>query len=280
MTTITTYEPCAECGAPLDDHQRYCVECGTGRRHPGDHVARYFAAAATARRALPVAERPVATRSPDHRWLAAALALLPVAAAIGVMVGHHDSTGSDARLLAALHAQGSVAGGSAASAAAAPASAATIASDFTLAKGYVVRLTTLPGGSDRAAVAKAEHNARAKGAGGVGVINPADFTLRPASGGRLVLYAGQYRTRSEAARALAKLRHRFPTAAVVAVKPAAGAAGKGAAGAASSATVAAQEHPTAAQKVQGAKIVQQIQATKGKTYVQQQRKLPDTIVVP
>ena len=40
------------------------------------------------------------------------------------------------------------------------------------------------------------------------------------------------------------------------------------------------KHPTAKQKADGAKIVQQIQSTKGKAYVDQQRKLPDTIVVP
>jgi hypothetical protein len=43
---------------------------------------------------------------------------------------------------------------------------------------------------------------------------------------------------------------------------------------------ATPSHPTAKQKVQGAKIVQEIQARKGKSYVQQQRNLPDTIVVP
>ena len=30
----STYEPCAHCGAPLDERQRYCVVCGARRRTP------------------------------------------------------------------------------------------------------------------------------------------------------------------------------------------------------------------------------------------------------
>ena len=41
-----------------------------------------------------------------------------------------------------------------------------------------------------------------------------------------------------------------------------------------------RKHPTAKQKSDGAKIVQQIQSKRGKSYVEQQQKLPDTIVVP
>ena len=41
----STYEPCAQCDAPLDAAQRYCVFCGASRHHAGDPVARYLAAA-------------------------------------------------------------------------------------------------------------------------------------------------------------------------------------------------------------------------------------------
>lgn len=283
-TTVTTYEPCGACGAPLDEQQRYCVECGTSRRHPGDPVARYFADAAARRRMPPAAPGAAvagAGRHVENRWIAVALALIPVAAAIGVLVGHHGSGGgSDAQLLAALRGSGGAAATSG-TAAGSAGGAAAIPSDFSLAKGYVVRLGTLPGtGTDAAAVARDERAARAKGATGVGVINPSDFVLRPASGSSYVLYSGQFKTRSEAARALAKLRRHFPKAAVVAVSPAAASGGKTAGRISTSASVATQEHPTAKQQADGAQIVQQIQTTKGKTYVQQQRKLPDTIVVP
>jgi hypothetical protein len=282
-TTTTTYEPCGACGAPLDEQQRYCVECGTSRRHPGDPVARYFADAAARRRVPPPAAGPVVAaggRHVENRWIAAALALIPVAAAIGVLVGHHGNGGtSDAQLLAALRGSGAAAGSAAP--AGSPAAAAAIPSDFSLPKGYVVKLGTLPGrGTGAAAVARAKRAARSKGAPGVGVINPSDFVLRPASGSSYVLYSGQFKTRSEAVRALARLRRRFRKASVVAVSPAAVGGGPTAGKISTSASVATQEHPTAKQQADGARIVQQIQASKGKTYVQQQRKLPDTIVVP
>jgi hypothetical protein len=282
-TTATTYEPCGACGAPLDEQQRYCVECGTSRRHPGDPVARYFAHTAARRRVPTAAPDVVAAgggRHVENRWIAVALALIPVAAAIGVLVGHHGSGGSsDAQLLAAL--RGSGAGAGSGALAGSSGAAAAIPSDFSLPKGYVVRLGTLPGtGTTAAAVARAERAARAKGATGVGIINPSDFVLRPASGSSYVLYSGQFKTRSEAARALARLRRHFPKASVVAVTPAATSGGKTAGKISTSASVASQEHPTAKQQADGARIVQQIQASKGKTYVQQQRKLPDTIVVP
>ena len=45
-------------------------------------------------------------------------------------------------------------------------------------------------------------------------------------------------------------------------------------------STALQKHPTAQQKSTGAQIVKQIQAKRGKSYVEQQQKLPDTIVIP
>jgi hypothetical protein len=269
-TMSTTHQPCAQCGAPLDERQRYCVVCGTSRRHPDDPVARWLASA-TSRRSRP-ASAPTATgRGSDNRLIAVALALVPVAAAVGVLAGGNGGSSSDSRLLAALRAR--VAAPSAATAATA---ATAIASDFSLDHGYVVELRVLPGaGTTSAAIDKAKRAAEAAGASHVGVINPADFVLRPASDG-YVIYAGEYRTRALADRALHKLRGRFPAAKVVHVTS----AGGGATGAGTSTAVATQRRATPAQKRQGAQIVQQIQATKGKSYVQQQRKLPDTIVVP
>jgi hypothetical protein len=151
---------------------------------------------------------------------------------------------------------------------------AAISSDFSLSKGFVVKLRTLPkAGTDPAAVAAAKRAARAKGAPAVGLIDPADFTLKPSPGGGYLLYSGEFKTKSAAAKALAKLKKAFPSAAVIAVT-------KTAASATSSAAVALQEHPTTKQKSDGAKVVQEIQRRKGKSYIDQQRNLPDTIVVP
>jgi hypothetical protein len=89
-----TYEPCEECGAPLDPQQRYCVNCAARRGNGANPASRYFAAMSKkARRPL---TRPPAKAGPGSRAAAVAFfALLPVAVALGVVVGRGDSGGSD-----------------------------------------------------------------------------------------------------------------------------------------------------------------------------------------
>ena len=199
-----------------------------------------------------------------------------------MLVGR-DSAGDDA-LIAALRAQKApvvqVGGAGAATTAATTASAGgsgtatgATTTTFPLAKGYTVQLRTLPAGADAAAIAAATKAARGKGAKRVGVLDPAGVDVRPDPGGKLVLYAGAFRTRAQAEKALAASKHDFPGAKVVSVRRSSSAA-------ADAADAPVAKHPTAKQKADGAKIVQQIQATKGKKYVEQQRQLPDTIVVP
>ena len=267
------YEPCSQCGAPLDDRQRFCVECGASRRHPSDPVTRHFTAVTRQANPEPVAVAPPPRRGADTRMTALILALLPAAAALGVLVGKHNS-GSDKDLIAALRsAPAAAAAGTTASTA-----AAAVTSDFTLGSGYVVRLQKLPSTTSAADVAKAKSAARAKGATGVGVIDPQDFKLKPSSGKDFVIYSGQFKTRAAAQRALKKLKKHFPKAVVVTVGSPIGGHDKAAKIAAEDAVI--RKHPTAKQKADGAKIVQQIQSKQGKSYVEQQQKLPDTIVIP
>jgi hypothetical protein len=89
-----TYEPCEECGAPLDPQQRYCVNCAARRGNGANPSSRYFAAMSKkARRPL---TRPPAKAGPGSRAAAVAFfALLPVAVALGVVVGRGDSGSSD-----------------------------------------------------------------------------------------------------------------------------------------------------------------------------------------
>jgi hypothetical protein len=89
-----TYEPCEECGAPLDPQQRYCVNCAARRGNGANPSSRYFAAMSKkARRPL---TRPPAKSGPGSRAAAVAFfALLPVAVALGVVVGRGDSGGND-----------------------------------------------------------------------------------------------------------------------------------------------------------------------------------------
>ena len=89
-----TYEPCEECGAPLDPQQRYCVNCAARRGNGANPSSRYFAAMSKkARRPL---TRPPAKAGGGSRAAAVAFfALLPVAVALGVVVGRSGSDGND-----------------------------------------------------------------------------------------------------------------------------------------------------------------------------------------
>ncbi|MEA2124233.1 MAG: hypothetical protein QOI80_1015 [Solirubrobacteraceae bacterium] len=286
--TITTYEPCDECGSPTDEQQRYCVSCGANLRRPGDPVGRYFATSAAARRVVRSAPRPATgprRRRTESRWIAVAFALLPIAAAIGVAVGR-DTGNADANLVAALKAQKApvvnVGGGAAGEEA--TIAAAAISSDFSLERGFVVELSTLAAAdADAAAVRAAKDAAKEKGAKDVGVINPADFILSPDSSGDLVIYSGEFKGKGDATKALAKLKKDFPKAKVVEVSPSATSttAKTAADGGPTAADVPGYKAtPTAKEEKDGAAIVERIKSDTGKSYVESQRDLPAEIVVP
>jgi len=121
-----TYEPCEECGAPMDPQQRYCVNCAARRGNGANPSSRYFAMVSKRSRRPLV---PPAKAKPDQTSRAAAVgffALLPIAVALGVMVGHSGS-GSDGNeaLLQALRERQATAAGTtgAATTGAAPAKA-------------------------------------------------------------------------------------------------------------------------------------------------------------
>jgi hypothetical protein len=120
------YEPCEECGAPLDPQQRYCVNCAARRGNGANPASRYFAAMSKkARRPL---TRPPAKSGPGSRAAAVAFfALLPVAVALGVVVGRGDSGGSDNEALLQALRQQEAATTTASAAGATPAAAANAA---------------------------------------------------------------------------------------------------------------------------------------------------------
>jgi hypothetical protein len=98
------YEPCDECGAPMDAQQRYCVNCAARRASGANPSSRYFAAMSRKARRAPVR----AQQKPGRGSRAAAVsffALLPIAVAIGVMVGRAGSGEDDSALLEALRHQ-------------------------------------------------------------------------------------------------------------------------------------------------------------------------------
>jgi hypothetical protein len=151
-----------------------------------------------------------------------------------------------------------------------------------LQRGFAVKLSTLPmQGTDQSAVARAEQEARAKGASQVGLINPKDFKVTPAQGASsYIIYSGQFKTTAQAVKALANLKPRFPGAEVIAVAPVAVAAAPVVAHTAyGTVHKIAGSRPTPQQIQQDKQVVQRINHTVGKSYVQAQRNLPDTIVV-
>ncbi len=97
------YQPCEECGAPLDSQQRYCVNCAARRGNGSNPASRYFAAMSKRAR-RPTARPP--QKSPTSRAASVGFfALLPIAVALGVVVGRSDSSNNDQALLEALRRQ-------------------------------------------------------------------------------------------------------------------------------------------------------------------------------
>jgi hypothetical protein len=99
------WEQCDHCQAPLAERQRYCVACGAHRPHADDPAARWFVESARRSRAAEAAPGAAPTDAADsasrlrHAFV---LALLPLVAALGIMVGRG---GGDHQLIDALKAQ-------------------------------------------------------------------------------------------------------------------------------------------------------------------------------
>ncbi len=119
-TPTGRFEPCEECGAPMDPQQRYCVNCAARRGNGANPASRYFAAMSRKARRPPLR---VGTKGAGGSRAAAAsfFALLPIAVGIGVVVGRTGSSENNSAIIDALRQQGSstaaqVAGTSAAAA--------------------------------------------------------------------------------------------------------------------------------------------------------------------
>lgn len=125
-----TYEPCEECGAPMDPQQRYCVNCAARRGNGANPSSRYFAS--MSKRARPPLVRPAAKQSPTSRAAAVGFfALLPIAVVVGVAIGRSGSgEGDNEALLKALQQRQATA----ASTTAGPTGAATAATSKTAKK--------------------------------------------------------------------------------------------------------------------------------------------------
>jgi hypothetical protein len=303
------YDACEQCGSPVDTTQRYCVVCGTRRKHAYDPAAQFLSTATSRARAAGSRSRPANARRRRSFSLgtAAVLAAIPVGVAVGVLVGRTPD-GNNAKVLAALRqvkptvvtvngagsGSGSATGGVAAASAAGSGSAsaanaatpvASLTSDFSLPSGYTVELQTLPrAGTTAATVTAAERSERAKGATAVGLIAPSDFHLTPTPpADAYVIFSGQYKTHAAATAAFAKLKAKFPGATVIAVTSTATSGGSTKVVSHTNFGAAHQVSgfkPTAKQLSSGAQIVQRESKQINNNYVQAQKGLPDSVSVP
>jgi len=301
------YEACEQCGSPVEPSQRYCVVCGTRRKHAYDPAAQFLSSATSRARSAGKAARPAGTRKRRSFSLgtAAVLAVIPLAVAVGVIVGRSPND-NNAKLLAALRTQKPTvvnvgggasgsgnasrtgSGGSAAASTAAASSSASdtaLTSDFSLQHGYTVELQTVPAtGTTRATVIADERAGRAKGATAVGLVTEAGFRLTPSPpAGDDVIFSGQYKTQAEAQAALAKLKGKFPAAKVIAVQSSSAGGGSTAV---VSHTAFGSAHqvdgfkPTASQLAAGGQIANRVSKQINSNYVNSQKGLPDSVSVP
>jgi hypothetical protein len=100
---VSNYEPCEECGAPLDPQQRYCVHCAARRGNGANPSSRYFAAMSKRARRPPA--RVQAKASGSRAAAVGFFALLPIAVAIGVVVGRTGSGEDNSAVVQALREQ-------------------------------------------------------------------------------------------------------------------------------------------------------------------------------
>lgn len=102
MIDQSRFEPCEECGAPLDPQQRYCVNCAARRGNGANPASRYFATMSK-RAHRPPLRAPVKSGSGSRAAAVGFFALLPIAVAIGVVVGRSgNDSGENEALLEAL----------------------------------------------------------------------------------------------------------------------------------------------------------------------------------
>jgi hypothetical protein len=271
----TAYATCEDCGAPLDEKQRYCVSCGARRRDKGGPAVQYFAGAGKRGR------RGTAKATGTSGARAAAVlffVVLPIAVAIGVLVGKGNGNNDQDLADAIKNLQVNGTGSQLASTAA----ATPVTSDWTLDKGYTVELKTLPAdGTDQAAVDSAKKDAMDQGATDVGIINTSEFTVTPApAAGAFVLYSGQFKSKAEATKALGKLKAKFKDAQVVSVKKNSSGEGQLVDKTAYGDVHKVEGFTPSAQKVASDTALVNEQSKKtGQNYVDSQKDLPDVIVV-
>jgi len=263
---------CRACGAPLAADQRYCLECGERAGAPRSSQAAPVASPApqvegggetSAAAAHPAAAAPrVGTAT-----LLAGVGVLLLAMGVGVLIGRSaagKTTAAPAQVI-------SVPAASGAGAQAATGAEASFAGDWPAGTdGYTVKLQALPqAGTTPAAVQAAKAAAIAKGAKNVGALKSSSFaSLKP---GNYIVYSGVFHDKAAAQRALPSLRKAFSAAAVIHVSQSRAGAGAAAASGSRSRVGKDFKHPAPPT------VLQNLSKSKGQSYEQKSKNLPDVI---
>lgn len=281
-TSSARAEACAACGTPLAPDQRYCLQCGARRAGLGAAMALPATPVHAPGEPPPPPVGPFPLSAPwRSATLAGGVACLLLALLVGVLIGRSGETGTQP---AAAPSVVTVAGAGAPTGGAAEgtAEAVSFTSDWPEGKkGFTVQLSALPKErTDAAAVAAAEQDAAAKGAPDVGALDSDQHgTLDP---GQYVIFSGQFASKADASKSLAKLKSDFPGARVVEV-----ASTRAKAQAAPRRARAAKAAEADAPKVDAATVKKSQEALKSleaadtpEEYSKRSAKLPDTLASP
>jgi len=138
--------------------------------------------------------------------------------------------------------------------------------------GYTVELQKLPqAGTAVSAVESAKAAAGAKGAKAVGALKSEDFSSLAA--GSYVIYSGDYPKKAEAEKALAGLKKSFPAAAVIHIANggSSSSSSEGSSSSSSSGAGSSESHPAPPS------VLKSLNTTKGKSYEEKSKNLPNVV---
>jgi hypothetical protein len=270
---------CQSCGAPLARDQRYCLECGV-RCVPmssvlqGEPPSGHETPAAAPPAPVPAAAgAPAAVGAPQRNGtltVIAGVGVLLLAMGVGVLIGRSGSSKQPAVPTQVI----TVAAPTSSGASATSAGEASFTSSWPSAtSGYTVQLQTLPQpGTSVSAVEAAKSAASAKGAKAVGALKSEEFSSL--SAGSYVIYAGVDHKRSEAEKALAGLRKSFPGAKVIRVS---NGGSSSSAGGSEPSTTSPGGVGESESKPAPPSVLNKLKGTKGKSYEEKSKNLPDVV---
>jgi hypothetical protein len=140
--------------------------------------------------------------------------------------------------------------------------------------GYTVQLQTLPqSGTTVSAVEAAKTSAGAKGAKAVGALKSEEFSSLTA--GEYVIYSGVYHKKPEAEKALGALKSSFPGAKVISVSNGGSSSGGSSSSSESGSSAGGpgsnENHPAPPS------VLKSLKGTKGKSYEEKSKNLPDVV---